>query len=215
MAAISHRRPRLGNPESSSASYYRARYYDPQTGRFLSEDPLEFFGLDVNFYRYAWNNPVVLADPRGLSPQNGQSGSGAGSGSGCSTTPCFAQLKYRPTAPGSDMTHSSWYVQGSDGKQWIVTAGPSDGSLNVWKKPASGDPELSSPVWWKTLLSSAVCAGVDNLLKAADAWPQNKIPYNWQGPNSNSAANQLGAAGGFNPTAPPGSRGWGAPIPKP
>jgi len=113
------------------------------------------------------------------------------------------------------MTHSSWYVQGSDGKQWIVTAGPSDGSLNVWKKPASGDPELSSPVWWKTLLSSAVCAGVDNLLKAADAWPQNKIPYNWQGPNSNSAANQLGAAGGFNPTAPPGSRGWGAPIPKP
>jgi RHS repeat-associated protein len=46
--------------------YYRARYYDPTTGRFLSEDPLEFGG-ELNFYRYAQNNPVLLIDPLGLS----------------------------------------------------------------------------------------------------------------------------------------------------
>ena len=29
--------------------YYRARYYDPAAGRFLSEDPVEFQG-GINFY---------------------------------------------------------------------------------------------------------------------------------------------------------------------
>jgi uncharacterized protein RhaS with RHS repeats len=39
---------------------------DPATGRFLSEDPLEFGG-EINFYRYVENNPVLLIDPFGLS----------------------------------------------------------------------------------------------------------------------------------------------------
>jgi RHS repeat-associated protein len=47
--------------------YYRARYYDATTGRFLSEDPLGFFG-GRNFYDYTWNNPVNFVDPRGTSP---------------------------------------------------------------------------------------------------------------------------------------------------
>ena len=50
-----------------SPSYYRARYYDPQAGRFLSEDPIEFGG-GKNFYRYGFNNPVNFSDPSGLDP---------------------------------------------------------------------------------------------------------------------------------------------------
>jgi RHS repeat-associated protein len=46
--------------------YYRARYYDSNTGRFISADPLEFGG-GVNFYSYALNSPVNLRDPRGKS----------------------------------------------------------------------------------------------------------------------------------------------------
>jgi RHS repeat-associated protein len=46
--------------------YYRARYYDSNTGRFISGDPLEFGG-GVNFYPYALNSPVNLRDPRGKS----------------------------------------------------------------------------------------------------------------------------------------------------
>ncbi len=46
--------------------YYRARYYDPQDGRFLSEDPLGFAAGDVNFYVYVGNNPVNANDPSGL-----------------------------------------------------------------------------------------------------------------------------------------------------
>jgi RHS repeat-associated protein len=45
--------------------YYRARYYDPNSGRFVSEDPLEFMG-EKNYYRYALNNPTNYVDPTGL-----------------------------------------------------------------------------------------------------------------------------------------------------
>jgi RHS repeat-associated protein len=49
--------------------YYRARYYAPTWGRFLSQDPLGFGGgLDLNLYAYVLNNPVTLTDPLGLEP---------------------------------------------------------------------------------------------------------------------------------------------------
>jgi RHS repeat-associated protein len=50
--------------------YYRARYYDPSVGRFLSEDPVGFSGEDVNLYRYVWDAPLNLRDPFGLSPSS-------------------------------------------------------------------------------------------------------------------------------------------------
>jgi len=41
---------------------YRARYYDQNVGRFLSEDPIAFNG-GLNFYRYVYGNPLTLVDP--------------------------------------------------------------------------------------------------------------------------------------------------------
>src|SRR3974390_244634 len=55
------------NGEEQEPSYYRARYYDPTAGRFISEDPITFTG-GINFYRYVRNNPVNLVDPFGLNP---------------------------------------------------------------------------------------------------------------------------------------------------
>jgi RHS repeat-associated protein len=51
-------------------SYYRARYYDAATGRFLSEDPIGFSG-GANFYPYAESIPTLLVDPDGLDPNWG------------------------------------------------------------------------------------------------------------------------------------------------
>ncbi|MBI4237965.1 MAG: hypothetical protein HY696_06060 [Deltaproteobacteria bacterium] len=45
--------------------YYRARYYDPSLGRFLTEDPLGLASGDANLYRYVGNNPVNWRDPNG------------------------------------------------------------------------------------------------------------------------------------------------------
>ena len=50
----------------SGLYYYRARYYDADTGRFISEDPIGFAGGDANLYAYVFNNPVNLVDPLGL-----------------------------------------------------------------------------------------------------------------------------------------------------
>jgi len=54
----------------TSLYYYRARYYDPNAGRFVSEDPLGFLGGDADFYTYVQNDPTSLTDPDGLTPQD-------------------------------------------------------------------------------------------------------------------------------------------------
>jgi len=45
--------------------FYRARYYDQTTGRFLNEDPIGFAG-GLNFFRYVGNSPANFIDPLGL-----------------------------------------------------------------------------------------------------------------------------------------------------
>jgi RHS repeat-associated protein len=50
--------------------FYRARYYDPQVGRFISKDPIGFNGGDVVLYGYVQNNPVNWGDPWGLDRYN-------------------------------------------------------------------------------------------------------------------------------------------------
>ena len=46
--------------------YYRARYFHPALGRFVSEDPMGYGGGNINIYAYSMGNPVNLADPLGL-----------------------------------------------------------------------------------------------------------------------------------------------------
>jgi RHS repeat-associated protein len=45
--------------------YYRARYYSPTMQRFISEDPIEFNGGDINLYAYVGNDPISYVDPAG------------------------------------------------------------------------------------------------------------------------------------------------------
>mgnify|MGYP003798747069 CR=1 FL=1 len=55
MRQTSHPRP------YDYAYHYRARAYDPDTGRFLQHDPV----WNTNPYTYVGNNPVVFIDPHG------------------------------------------------------------------------------------------------------------------------------------------------------
>ena len=46
--------------------YYRARYYDAASRRFLQKDPIGFTSGDANLYKYTKGNPANATDPFGL-----------------------------------------------------------------------------------------------------------------------------------------------------
>jgi len=55
--------------------YFEARWYDPEVGRFVSEDPAQYQKIEkiiidpqtLNFYTYSRNNPLTYVDPDGES----------------------------------------------------------------------------------------------------------------------------------------------------
>ena len=51
---------------TSGLTYMRARYYEAETGRFISEDPA---GEGPNWFTYCLNNPTTFADETGKSAQ--------------------------------------------------------------------------------------------------------------------------------------------------
>jgi RHS repeat-associated protein len=102
--------------------YYRARYYDPRIGRFISEDPIGF-SAGVNFYAYALDAPTRWRDPFGLVIGD-----------------------YPPAPPGYDP--STWNPSQDDGGDWWIRdpstgqdyrAHPEDkGHWRHWDKPSRG-----------------------------------------------------------------------------
>ncbi|WLQ45627.1 RHS repeat-associated core domain-containing protein (plasmid) [Streptomyces laculatispora] len=53
--------------DTTGLLYYRDRYYDPQTGRFISQDPIGQAG-GTNLYQYALSSPTTYTDPTGDNP---------------------------------------------------------------------------------------------------------------------------------------------------
>ena len=51
--------------EGNGLYFMRARYHDPETGSFISKDPIGYLA-GVNLYGYVANNPINRIDPLGL-----------------------------------------------------------------------------------------------------------------------------------------------------
>jgi RHS repeat-associated protein len=50
---------------------FGARDYDPETGRWTAQDPIDFAAGDSNLYGYVLGDPVNLVDPSGLYVETG------------------------------------------------------------------------------------------------------------------------------------------------
>ncbi|MCA9124295.1 MAG: hypothetical protein KDB11_29165, partial [Planctomycetales bacterium] len=66
--------------DETDLHFYRARYYDAETGRFIGEDPIGFIGGDYNLFEYVRNRPVSSSDPSGLILEEQVGGEIGGSG---------------------------------------------------------------------------------------------------------------------------------------
>ena len=51
---------------------YGARYYDDEIGRFYGVDPMKDKYAGLSSYNYVMNNPIILIDPDGLEPTEGE-----------------------------------------------------------------------------------------------------------------------------------------------
>jgi RHS repeat-associated protein len=80
-----------------------ARWYDPATARWLSEDPIAFDGGDPNLYRYAGNSALNFTDPTGLS----QAGNPLSSLPGVSKP--FANVNYAAPSPQATLNQADQY----------------------------------------------------------------------------------------------------------
>jgi RHS repeat-associated protein len=85
--------------------YYRARYYDPRIGRFISEDPMGYGAGDVNFYAYVSNNPVNGNDPSGMIDVT------------------YSARSLTPSLSNTPLFGTNYFVQGSNGASYPMGAG--------------------------------------------------------------------------------------------
>jgi RHS repeat-associated protein len=128
----------------SGEYYYRARMYNPATGRFTTRDPLGLNGGDNNLYRYVGNNPLVFVDSTGkLSVTDGAItivaavvvGTGVGAGVALVGT-IVVDLEF--TAVGTAITTAAFPLG--------FVAGTATGATFLITSPSYGSTPASSPL---------------------------------------------------------------------
>jgi RHS repeat-associated protein len=185
--------------------YYRARYYDPGTGRFVAEDPLQFRD-SFNFFKYVGNSPPNFIDPLGL---------------------CHVEMHYQELGGGKFYSHTYLLLNGPDtnGSNIYVRGGPEHGAgssgsggrghligtMGVYG-PSTKDWDTNGTDLSEILLDDGkpcACivgklAGFTNAVNAAG------IKYDAETTNSNAFSYGAARAAGLNPPPPyisaPGSK---------
>lgn len=113
--------------EDGELYYYRERNYNPELGRFISEDPMTVSADRNNFYRYTYNNPVKYTDPFGLDVVLGAKCYSEGqratshSYSACKLKGCFSGYGTQKRMGPAICTKGFW-----GGRRWRQTG--------IWKK---------------------------------------------------------------------------------
>jgi RHS repeat-associated protein len=187
--------------------YYRARYYDPSAGRFLSEDPIQFNG-GFNFYKYTVNSPTNFVDPSG--DQIGFAGD---------TLSGQTALLYLESSPAANAI-----IQDLEKSPTLFIINASDDNSHDFADP-NGAFGPQRGVYWRPNYALCVKNGVQSpaiqlLHELTHLWQaQNKKPFHGdQAENdavqiTNPAAQQLGEPTRKNYADANGTPFWALPIP--
>ncbi|MFL6335832.1 MAG: RHS repeat-associated core domain-containing protein [Pyrinomonadaceae bacterium] len=120
--------------EDSQLVYLRARYYDPQTGRFLSPDPVRGTPAapeSFNQYVYAANDPVNMTDPLGMQPGRRQQSA---------PTPPPPPILMPTPAIGQEFSVQRRYD--------TPHVSPTQSQSQIYTQPTSSyDPNRHRPIW--------------------------------------------------------------------
>ena len=137
---------------------YRARYYSPTFGRFVSEDPLGFGGGSFNNYAYANDSPVADVDPTGLS-----------------TTIIIVK---DPVGPGDAGTHAGIYIDNNGDPLLYDPAGgyPTDRGCGSGDACSNSDNGTSLPDYINYQLSKG--SSVDTYTFGTNAAEEATIANN-------------------------------------
>jgi RHS repeat-associated protein len=180
----------VGNPflftgmrlDQETGLYYdRARYLNPDQGRFISRDPLGYQTGDLDLYAYVADQPTGFVDPFGLVPTPKLKAGGASGTYGTKTTTSFTSAgtevrlhrKYTYTATDTSLETTN---ETTGEYSWIVGQ-----SLSGWNALFGGD----NYYWFtkepanrtRTFTVSCICTN-----RQANAWKINFGQTGGEGP---------------------------------
>ncbi len=194
--------------------YANARYYSPQLGRFISQDPSGFAAGDSNLYRFVGNHPTYATDPTGLY-EGGSAftqGTGSyGSGSGGSSSLIAPWLNLGSGGAGNSADASPTSLTGSTGSSgsggsggYIPASGLGAGqSLGVAyggsSQPSAqsllggggyaslGMPSPNNGMATSSEINAAAVAGTQAYSNSVNAALSNPNPFQVYGSNASSS----------------------------
>jgi RHS repeat-associated protein len=185
---------RWESPSNLSLTLYRT--YDPEVGRWLSEDPAGRVD-GPNLYTYAVNEPTRRIDPLGDTSQC------------CS---CSVQVKCRPVGGLIGIFADHCYIVAKDAqcKTWYIESGPNGNQNFAGEGNSPKGLDATSSTTWTGDTGTSDCKVVECLRRSIANWNSANVAYDPMGPNSNSFVSWILTECGMHFAPPPTGRtpGW-------
>jgi RHS repeat-associated protein len=147
--------------------YYRARYFDPSLGRFISEDPIGLAG-GVNQFAYVGNDPMNQTDPFGLCPPEQlviETGKDGKLRARCKNGSAI------PTLAGMNATTDRWPF-GTPAQSGVNSNRSGRGAMEAWaaRQALQSPPAYADPVSWLSggLVGSVGRVGATGVISASE-----------------------------------------------